>query len=1342
MANPISLGVLVTANASGMARGLSDVDRSLQSLGKQADAAAKTFSGLNGSSAAVAQASSAIATEFKLLGDTFKVGLISVEEFQAGIAGIADAAREQAASLKEAASLTDQNASAQDKFAAAAVTLQGHLDAGRISAETYGVALAKASAGIDLTPQERFATAVTGLQASLQAGAITQEQFAESASRIGQAIESSTPAAERNAAAILQLKADLDAGKISAEQYSQGLADIKSGDFKQTFQVEVLGIREGITASDELQATIAGLSGTQIEAALEVNGLDTLDQLRAEFEGINGAQVDATLSFLGVDSVEEAREKLDSLDGTSVEAFLSASGFETIEDARAELAALEDVNITATAEAFGVESIEELIAVTNALESRTVDISTETNADATRAAVEALVAAESERAKLLQEGAQLEAKYATEEDKRAAAIAKLQRLIDANVVSEQAAKAAMDDLTGATQAANDAEKERATLMAKAAAITAANLSPMERYDAATLELVGHLDAGRISQQTFDAAMQKATASFVSAEKAAQGYGAAAAAAGEGGALKFNELSGTLSILPGPLGDIAGRISGVASAAEGMGRVFGGGLTQGVGSITQSLSFLTTPLGAATAGIMAFGAAATAVASGLSNLANRVESLDNASQKLGVSFEFMQQLEESATRAGSSVGSMEAAMTKAVRAMGEAKKGGKEATEAFASLGISVKDINTLSPEEVFKKASAALLGMTDPAERTAAAMKLFGRSGADIIPTLKALGPAAEDLVRFNALLSDLDKDKIGEFDAASERLGTSFKGLGQNLLLPFTGLGAGIADGIAEFVGGVTAIVKPIGQILEPAFTNIGRVIEVFGIVVGQIGQNIGTVFEPFATVVQVLSAAFEPLNEGIVEAVRYVADLSGQFTEFVVSASGIGVIADNIGYISELLGRLAAIAGTAISQVATYVGDLIGQFVDFAAIGSTIESVAGAIGTAFGQLQETVAGIAGQIGGFIESVLKFAEDWLGIKTQVEEPIVPVLDTAEATSSAVALYDELTKATEKSAEFGQAGFQAVQAYQKALEDIAIAAEDANYSEEERKKAVEGATAAFEKSVKAMEEQKKASEEAAKAATKAADEQVKAAEKAAEADKRVADQFIDSQRTDGEKAVLKGKEALLAITNQIGEAEAAIAAAQAASDTEARNAAIQRLQILEQAQAAAQEQISFGFTTADADKAIEKVRSDLEKSVQGAVDLGPAGVDAAEAFARAIQDLESQLDLKIIDPKQFEEASKEAKKVFEERKKEAEKIQDLEVKYAEERAKISEELNRGLNSVSREPLKAADLRTSEGASQLIALATGREDPAVAEYRKQFQKLEEINKQLEKLGAQPVEIIGA
>jgi colicin import membrane protein len=65
-----------------------------------------------------------------------------------------------------------------------------------------------------------------------------------------------------------------------------------------------------------------------------------------------------------------------------------------------------------------------------------------------------------------------------------------------------------------------------------------------------------------------------------------------------------------------------------------------------------------------------------------------------------------------------------------------------------------------------------------------------------------------------------------------------------------------------------------------------------------------------------------------------------------------------------------------------------------------------------------------------------------------------------------------------------------------------------------------------------------------------------------------------------------------------------------------------------------------------------------------------------------------------------------------------------------------------LGGKSNEALKANDLRSSEGMSQFIALATGREDPAIAEYRKQSEKLQQIVAELRALQQQPVDMLGA
>jgi hypothetical protein len=74
--------------------------------------------------------------------------------------------------------------------------------------------------------------------------------------------------------------------------------------------------------------------------------------------------------------------------------------------------------------------------------------------------------------------------------------------------------------------------------------------------------------------------------------------------------------------------------------------------------------------------------------------------------------------------------------------------------------------------------------------------------------------------------------------------------------------------------------------------------------------------------------------------------------------------------------------------------------------------------------------------------------------------------------------------------------------------------------------------------------------------------------------------------------------------------------------------------------------------------------------------------------------------------------------------------------------KVVAERQAALGGKSSEALKANDVRSSEGMAQFLALATGREDPAIAEYRKQTQKLDEIRGELRALQQEKVDILGA
>ena len=960
------------------------------------------------------------------------------------------------------------------------------------------------------------------------------------------------------------------------------------------------------------------------------------------------------------------------------------------------------------------------------------------------AELQAVVGSAQAAAAAFAEGARITEQVATAEERRTAELERLGQLLAAGAISEETYARAAAEASGANEEAAAAETDRAKALARAAQITQANLSPQERYDAQVQELAGHLAAGRISQDTYNSALEKATTDFDKAARASDKFGDAADGAGDGGTMKFNELSGVLSALPGPIGNVAGRLSGLASAGEGLSKVFGGGagLSGGLANIGASVAGLVNPFTIGLAAVAAFGAGASAVASGLLDLEDRVEGLGNLADQLGVSFEFIQVLEEAANRSGVSIETLASSMTRLQKTLAGADEESKTAQKALDRLGVSVEELNGLSQQDQIRLIGDSLRAIESPAQRTAAAVALFGKSGAALLPIFKNLGPAADDLERFGKVLNDIDRGRIDGFGEGVDALRVAARGLSTDLILPFTGLGKGISQGSAEFLGGVNAIVGPIGDVLEPALSTIGTAFEVVGVVIGGVGRVIGEIVSPIGDLAQAFGSVGEAFNTAFVDVVRYLVDGAVAATDFAMSFTPLGAVANNIGAIGEAISRVANIIGEALSQAGGAIGEFIGSWVEFFGIEAAIEAIGAKISSVFGSVSATFAAISSAIGGTVGRLLTIAENYLGITAELAAPVAPELDLSQPSLAAAQFAKDIGTAATAAAEFGAAGFDAALAYQNSLEQIAQLQADGTLTADEAKKAAEQEKTAFEAKIETLDKEAEAQARTAEAAQKAADEKIAAAERAAaaavDADRKLADAFITAQGlAGGDQAT--AAETLLAISRQIEETEAAIVDARAAGDSAAEQAATRRLAVLDQAQAAAEETSQFGFSTQDAERAIASVRDELDDTFSFVnFEIAPEAFTAAQ---EQLAQLEADLEAKVIDPETFEQAADAIRSGFEDALKTAEKIKDLNEQYAERAAEIDASRIDALSQVSQQTVQATDVRTSEGVSEFLRLATGREDPAISEYRKQLSELQKIAREIGKLGG-VVDIVGA
>lgn len=184
---------------------------------------------------------------------------------------------------------------------------------------------------------------------------------------------------------------------------------------------------------------------------------------------------------------------------------------------------------------------------------------------------------------------------------------------------------------------------------------------------------------------------------------------------------------------------------------------------------------------------------------------------------------------------------------------------------------------------------------------------------------------------------------------------------------------------------------------------------------------------------------------------------------------------------------------------------------------------------------------------------------------------------------------------------------------------------------------------------------------------------------------------------------------------------------------EARNKAAAELA----AEDAAAEQSSMQAMSRQTDKFFEATKQ--------AEEFGEAGKQASDQYMSGLMDLNRQLQDGRINEEQYAREAEKLKQRFDGQIDDMEKVQSIEEKMAAKQAdidKINAEKAAALGGKSNEALKANDIRSSEGMAQFLALASGREDPAIEENRKTNQKLEEIRAELRAMNAEKVDILGA
>lgn len=316
-----------------------------------------------------------------------------------------------------------------------------------------------------------------------------------------------------------------------------------------------------------------------------------------------------------------------------------------------------------------------------------------------------------------------------------------------------------------------------------------------------------------------------------------------------------------------------------------------------------------------------------------------DEINKMAQRTGASTEALSELRYAIGQSGGSVQDLEVGFKHMGKAIDEARQGSAGARETMARLGISMDDLNE-PPDAQMELFAERLSGISDPAEKAALSLKVFGKSGTGLLPLFAGGAKGIRELRKEAAELGltisqDQANDATNLGDAwgrVTSALGGATFAVGAALAPTLTDLLGIMKDGAVRLgnfvrenkeliitVAKAGLVISAIGFAIlgiGAAFVFAGSVLTGLATVLTGIGTAIGTVIGILASGPGLLIAAiaggvtaWATLTESGRAAMESITTWFGELLD--IGASAWGGIADAIASGDLALAGQIAMAG-----------------------------------------------------------------------------------------------------------------------------------------------------------------------------------------------------------------------------------------------------------------------------------------------------------------------------------------------------------------------------------------------------------------------------------------------
>lgn len=314
-------------------------------------------------------------------------------------------------------------------------------------------------------------------------------------------------------------------------------------------------------------------------------------------------------------------------------------------------------------------------------------------------------------------------------------------------------------------------------------------------------------------------------------------------------------------------ELKGSFSALGEGVSRLGEAFGGlspqvsGVFQGISSAIEPLIGSLGTAGGAVAGVgAALAAAGIGALAAAASFAETADRLHELSQATGVSVEALSSLQPIAAADGISIEMLAGGMEKMSRAAVAAALASPKASNGFTELGVAVKnaDGTIRSAQSIFDDLSTKFANMPDGPLKTAEAIKIFGRAGANLIPLLNEGGQKIsefrEHAEKLNAVITGPTAEASAELKEQTELIKAAFTGVQNELaedLVPALNVAAKSfvdffetnQEGIKSFVDGIAEVAKVTLNVFQEVGLIFSLLYRTFYTAVSEIQSLAGTV-------------------------------------------------------------------------------------------------------------------------------------------------------------------------------------------------------------------------------------------------------------------------------------------------------------------------------------------------------------------------------------------------------------------------------------------------------------------------------------------------------------------